>query len=185
MTEKKVRLVFTSQRGWKAPLAYLIRYLGNFEFSHVGVLDDCDIIYEATFYHGVRMLHLIELEKTGCPYIICDVNGADYNKAMTKARELNGCKYDNTVVFWHFISSLPLLKWVFRKPVILPDVYDCAAHTTTVLYAGGITMFKEHFFRLAEVRDVYLDPCVVVVGGNKKGLEIDSQYSDVSFNVTN
>jgi hypothetical protein len=188
MEKKKVRLVFTAATGWKAPLAYLIRYLGGFEFSHVGVMDANDTIYEATFLHGVKKSTLSELNKTGCPYIICEVSNADYLNCMAKAMQLHGLSYDSTVIFYHFVSSFPAIKWAFKKPKSKSNAFDCAAHTATILHYGGVTLFKEHQFKLATVKDIYLENCVKVLEsngtkGNNDGLKIDAKYlSSVAFN---
>jgi hypothetical protein len=175
-------LIFTAAGGWKMPLAYLIRYLGSSEFSHVGFLSAENDIYEATFTHGIRTISLSEFEKTNTPYVIAEVESADYDKCFFQAQKMNNLKYDTGMIYYHFLSSLPLLKWLVRKPISKNQAYVCSAHVATILDEGGVSIFKKAVLKLATPQDIYLDPCVKIICGNKKGLEIDSKFlNDIAF----
>lgn len=175
---KKTRIIFTAAQGIKNFGAALIRYFDNTPFSHVGFLDADDIIYEATMSGGIVMTSLSDFQKTGYPYIICEVDSADYLACREKAASLmnSGLSYDKKMISKMFFRRMPIFSALSGK--IQPTKHGriCSGLVCEILQEGGVQIVKDFNTLLAVPRDVYLDPAVKVVGGNDQGLAIDSKY---------
>jgi hypothetical protein len=179
------RVIFTRAEGIKNFGAALIRHFDDVPFSHVGFLDGDNIIFEATMSHDVKMKTLDDFKKTGYPFVIGEVSNADYSLCRQKASELmgSGLKYDKGMITKMFVRRMPLLSVFSGK--IQPSTHGriCSGLVAEVLQFGGVKIVKDFSMLKATPRDLYLDPAIVIVDGNERGLEIDKKYVDMQCQV--